>query len=100
LSCPNSLPVFPLTRRSRVQAGQSETAGFREAGLNAKDLHEARIIRDAEIANLGVVRAALDEAPRRYDFENRNAGCVPADRAAVKRYDLGGCAIATHRQGG
>ena len=34
---------------------KTKTVGFREAGLNAQDLHEARIIRDAETARRGNV---------------------------------------------
>lgn len=33
-----------------------------DLGINSKDIHEARIIRDAEEADPGVVRRALDEA--------------------------------------
>jgi hypothetical protein len=37
----------------RATVSKSETVGFKEAGLNAKELHEARIIRDAEKVDPG-----------------------------------------------
>jgi hypothetical protein len=46
----------------RATVSKSETVGFKEAGLNAKDLHEARIIRDAEKADPGIVRRTVDAA--------------------------------------
>src|ERR1700684_1379581 len=46
--------------------GRSETerpkATAADVGLSRKEIHEARIIRDAEKENPGVVREALDEA--------------------------------------
>jgi hypothetical protein len=38
-----------------------EKVGFADAGLHPRDIHEARRIRDAEVAEPGVVRRALDE---------------------------------------
>jgi hypothetical protein len=38
-----------------------EAAGVTDIGLTHKDIHEARIIRDAEVNEPGVVRRALDE---------------------------------------
>jgi len=35
--------------------------GWRDAEIPAKDLHEARQIRDAEVAEPGIVRRVLDE---------------------------------------
>jgi len=32
----------------------------REIGLSSKDIHEARIVRDAEAANPGIIKATLD----------------------------------------
>ena len=33
-----------------------------QIGISRKDIHDARIIRDAEVAEPGVVKAAIDEA--------------------------------------
>lgn len=42
-------------------SGTEELPGAADIGLTHKDIHEARIIRDAEEADPGVVRRALDE---------------------------------------
>ena len=41
---------------------QTEKVGFADVGLNAKDIHEARQIRDAEETYPGIVRRTLDAA--------------------------------------
>jgi hypothetical protein len=38
-----------------------EAAGVTDIGLTHKDIHEARIIRDAEVADPGIVRRSIDE---------------------------------------
>jgi hypothetical protein len=38
-----------------------EAVGAADIGLTHKDIHEARTIRDAEVADPGIVRRALDE---------------------------------------
>ena len=53
-----------------------ETVGFTEIGLTGKDIHEARLIRDAEQADPGIIRRTLDAA--------LEAGHEPT-RAAIKR---------------
>lgn len=53
-----------------------ETVGFADVGLTAKDIHEAREIRDAEETYPGIVKRTLDAAIE--------AGEEPT-RAAVKR---------------
>ena len=42
-------------------ASNAEAIGVNDIGLTHKDIHEARIIRDAEAAEPGIVRRALDE---------------------------------------
>jgi hypothetical protein len=42
-------------------SNSEELAGAADIGLTHKDIHEARIIRDAEVADPGIVRRALDE---------------------------------------
>jgi hypothetical protein len=39
----------------RATVSEAETLGFKDAGLNAKDIHEARLFRDAEQNDPGVV---------------------------------------------
>jgi hypothetical protein len=41
---------------------QNNTPSAADVGISRKDIHEARMIRDAEDADPGVVRRALDEA--------------------------------------
>ncbi len=41
---------------------QAETPSFRDIGFSEKDIHEARLIRDAEVADPGVVRRTLSDA--------------------------------------
>lgn len=41
-------------------ASNTEAASIAEIGLTHKDIHEARIIRDAELAEPGIARRALD----------------------------------------
>jgi hypothetical protein len=48
-----------------------ETVGFRDLGLTGKEIHEARQIRDAEVASPGVVRRALDERLNRGQEPNK-----------------------------
>jgi hypothetical protein len=43
-------------------ASNAEAVGVADVGLTHKDIHEARIIRDAEVAQPGVVRRTLDQA--------------------------------------
>lgn len=42
-------------------ASNPEVASVTDIGLTHKDIHEARIIRDAEVAEPGIVRRTLDE---------------------------------------
>ena len=42
--------------------GENKIATTADIGLSRKDIHEARILRDAEEAEPGIVRRALDEA--------------------------------------
>lgn len=58
------------------RVSNAETVGFAEVGLTAKDIHEAREIRDAEEARPGIVRETLDAA--------LEAGEEPT-KAAVRR---------------
>lgn len=58
------------------QTSDREECSATEIGLTHKDIHEARIIRDAEADDPGIVRRTLDELV--------NAGLEPT-RAAVKR---------------
>lgn len=49
-------------RGSRERTASSpEAVGAADLGLSHKDIHEARIIRDAEKADPGIVRRVLDE---------------------------------------
>lgn len=59
---------------------EPETPNFRDIGLTGKAIHEARAIRDAEVADPGVVRRTLDSLI--------DAGAEPtkaAVRAAIAR---------------
>lgn len=58
------------------RVSNAETCSFRDIGLDAKDIHEAREIRDAEETYPGIVRRTLDAA--------LEAGEEPT-RAAVRR---------------
>lgn len=55
---------------------QTEKVGFAELGLTGKDIHEARLIRNAEASDPGIVRRTLDRLI--------DAGEQPTS-AAVKR---------------
>jgi len=62
------------TRRSKVSGGNLEqvpTAS--DLGLSKKELHEARLIRDAEAADPGIVRRTLDERLARGEEPTRAA---------------------------
>ena len=62
------------TRRSKVSGGNLEqvpTAS--DLGLSKKELHEARLIRDAEAAEPGIVRRTLDERLDRGEEPTRTA---------------------------
>lgn len=43
------------------RVSEAETVGFADLGLTGKDIHDARQLRDAEEADPGVTRRALDE---------------------------------------
>lgn len=58
------------------QTSKAEVCGPAEIGLTHKDIHEARIVRDAENADPGIVRRTLDSLI--------DAGEEPT-KAAVKR---------------
>lgn len=47
-------------RNFKVPEGNVETITAADIGLSRKDIHEARIIRDAEVAEPGIARRALD----------------------------------------
>lgn len=47
-------------RNFKVPEGNVETVTAADIGLSRKDIHEARIIRDAEAAEPGIARRALD----------------------------------------
>ncbi|MDH2092721.1 hypothetical protein N5K21_28930 [Rhizobium pusense] len=47
-------------RNFKVPEGNVETITTADIGLSRKDIHEARIIRDAEVAEPGIARRALD----------------------------------------
>jgi len=62
------------TRRSKVSGGNLEpvpTAS--DLGLSKKELHDARLIRDAEVADPGIVRRTLDERLARGEEPTRAA---------------------------
>lgn len=44
-----------------ASSGIEEAASEADIGLTHKDIHEARVIRDAKVAEPGVVRRVLDE---------------------------------------
>lgn len=46
----------------------------REIGLSSKDIHEARIVRDAEAANPGIIKATLDALVEAGDAGLMNVG--------------------------
>jgi hypothetical protein len=51
-----------LRRGPEVSKDNFGKATITDVGLSKEDLHEARIIRDAEEADPGIVRRTLDEA--------------------------------------
>jgi hypothetical protein len=62
--------------------------GPADIGLTHKDIHEARLIRDAEVADPGIVRRALDEKLAAGE-EPRKAASNPAqDPAGVRVFKL------------
>lgn len=48
--------------QSGVPDQNTRPATSAEVGISRKDIHEARMIRDAEVASPGIVREAIDEA--------------------------------------
>jgi hypothetical protein len=49
------------TQRDNQAFSIREKAGFKDTGLSAKQIHEARAVRDAEKRDPGIVRRTLDD---------------------------------------
>jgi hypothetical protein len=59
------------TRADNQAFSSLEKAGIGDLGLSPKDVHEARQIRDAEVADPGIIRRALDERLTRGQEPNK-----------------------------
>lgn len=56
-----------------VSDGNTRPATANDLGLSRKSIHDARLIRDAEVADPGIVRRTLDEKLERGEEPNRAA---------------------------
>jgi hypothetical protein len=72
------------TGRPKTIPGGNTSATVAEVGLSSKEIHEARIIRDAEAAEPGIVRRVLDDKLDR-DEEPTRAALREAVTEAAKR---------------
>jgi hypothetical protein len=88
----NNAPA-PL-RRGEVSSGRPKSlpdgntsATVADVGLSSKDIHEARIIRDAEVAEAGIVRRTLDESIAAGEEPSK----AKVKRAAIKAVKARAC---------
>lgn len=67
-----------------VSDGNTRPATASDLGLSRKSIHDARLIRDVEVANPGIVRRTLDEKLERGEEPNRAALRKMVVEAAVR----------------
>ncbi len=72
------------TGRPKTIPGGNTSATVVEIGLTSKDIHEARIIRDAEATEPGIVRRVLDERLERGEEPTRTALREAVTEAAMR----------------